>query len=292
MQQTYGFIYPAIDPHLLYRIYSIGWQKISQPTYQWDGRLREGSGWIFQYTLSGTGFLTSGGNTYAVAPGYAFLVQIPDEHRYYYDPHSEEPWEFLWIRLQHPSLAAAYPVIHEALGYVFACPPDAEPIRKLWQLYHSMDTESPSKLDKYAISELAYSWLLALLRWSSGERRTETAMPANYKAAMDTIHRRYHEAISLQELAEVAGTTRTHFCKQFHKLTGITPHVYVRNLRIQKAAELLRRTELSIADIASRTGFDNTSYFGKVFRSLIGVTPSDYRSGMHDYADQLVFIEE
>ena len=53
------------------------------------------SGWLMQYTLSGTGWFEKNGKTYEMRPGRGFLCQIPENSRYYLHPESEEPWIFL-----------------------------------------------------------------------------------------------------------------------------------------------------------------------------------------------------
>ena len=53
---------------------------------------------------------------------------------------------------------------------------------------------------------------------------------------------------------------------------------YIRNLRLERAAELLRTTPLSIADISTRTGFATPRYFSKCFRDKFGMLPSDFRN--------------
>jgi transcriptional regulator GlxA family with amidase domain len=62
--------------------------------------------------------------------------------------------------------------------------------------------------------------------------------------------------------------------------TGVTPIHYLRKIRVEEAAGLLRNTGLAVEAISRQTGFDNVSYFGKVFRQYIGVSPTDYRKGL------------
>ena len=62
---------------------TLGWSREALPSYSWRGLERLDSPCIFQYTLAGRGVLERGGTRYLLAPGTAFLVEVPDDHHYY-----------------------------------------------------------------------------------------------------------------------------------------------------------------------------------------------------------------
>lgn len=86
----------------------------------------------------------------------------------------------------------------------------------------------------------------------------------------------YGESITLNELAELAGLSEGHFCRLFKRFTGATPIQYMNRRRIAKSCEYLSRTNKKIADIATLCGYNNISYFNRVFLSFMGGTPSAY----------------
>ncbi len=83
--------------------------------------------------------------------------------------------------------------------------------------------------------------------------------------------------VSLAELAKMAGISRYQLIRAFRASTGMTPHVYQLNLRINQARAWLRLGE-EMADIAYRLGFADQSHFQRVFKAYAGVTPGLYRS--------------
>lgn len=85
------------------------------------------------------------------------------------------------------------------------------------------------------------------------------------------------EKISLKEMADFVGYSAGYLSEIFKDKTGVTISEYVKSERIEKAKYLLRSTNESIAEISAETGFCNTSYFIKCFRSLVGTTPHEYR---------------
>ncbi|MEM1400490.1 MAG: helix-turn-helix transcriptional regulator, partial [Pseudomonadota bacterium] len=78
-------------------------------------------------------------------------------------------------------------------------------------------------------------------------------------------------------LVEAAGRSHEHVCRTCKAVTGFTPSEYVNRIRIEHAAQLLRSTEVSVEDIIDGCGFENVSYFYRLFRRQIGVTPRAYR---------------
>ena len=77
------------------------------------------SGWLMQYTLSGTGWFEKNGKTYEMRPGRGFLCQIPENSRYYLHPESEEPWIFLYFHFRGSAVSYAAERLFEKTGDVF-----------------------------------------------------------------------------------------------------------------------------------------------------------------------------
>ena len=85
--------------------------------------------------------------------------------------------------------------------------------------------------------------------------------------------------ISLDNSAQIANMSRSHFQAQFRKYTGKTFTEYLNNVRAQNALKLLRETELSLEEVTSQCGFGSVSNFYLVFRKDIGMTPKEVRAG-------------
>lgn len=79
------------------------------------------------------------------------------------------------------------------------------------------------------------------------------------------------------DVAERCGMSRYHFCRVFHQTTGTTFTNYLLQLRIKRAQVLLARSHASVTIICYEVGFRDLSYFGRVFRAQIGLSPSEYR---------------
>jgi AraC family transcriptional regulator len=88
---------------------------------------------------------------------------------------------------------------------------------------------------------------------------------------------RLDRPIGLDDLAAQVGLSRYHFCTAFRLATGQTPHDWLIAQRMDKAAELLRDTDLSITMIALEVGYETSSAFAARFRRMTGLTPSEHR---------------
>lgn len=96
------------------------------------------------------------------------------------------------------------------------------------------------------------------------------------------IHARYMEAITLKDLAEEAFISPNYLCRRFKEVTGTSPLQYLAKLRMDKAAELLLNSPLSVSEIAERVGFSDSRYFSKQFKRWKGQTPQDFRRHHQD----------
>lgn len=87
----------------------------------------------------------------------------------------------------------------------------------------------------------------------------------------------YKQKITVEQLAEEFHTNRTSLLNVFKKYTGQSVNQYLIQLRLTMASTLLRDTELPVEEICERTGFNDISYFSKVFKKKLNHTPSEYR---------------
>ena len=99
------------------------------------------------------------------------------------------------------------------------------------------------------------------------------------KRVLEYVDAHLGDNLELENLAAVAGLNLFHFAKAFKQSTGETPHQYVLHKRIERAREFLLDPHVSVLEASARTGFVDQSHFSKVFRRIVGVAPSDYRSG-------------
>jgi len=100
---------------------------------------------------------------------------------------------------------------------------------------------------------------------------------ANIKRALQFIDKNFHRPLSLEEVSRESGMSKYHFARTFKAVTGITFKTYHNKKRIEAAKDLLKDNEMQITNVCYSLGFNDTSYFNRVFRKYEGVTPSLYK---------------
>lgn len=114
-------------------------------------------------------------------------------------------------------------------------------------------------------------------RWQPTSR-APSIDPKRLNRVLDFIEARLAEDITLDDLAAEACLSPFHFSRLFREATGLSPHRYVTERRIQAAKGKLTLTKSSLVDIALDTGFGSQANFTRVFRKMAGLTPGQYRT--------------
>lgn len=97
------------------------------------------------------------------------------------------------------------------------------------------------------------------------------------KPVLEYIDTHYMQPVTLSELAQLTGMTPRYFCRFFDSYIHRTPIDYLNYYRIEQACRLLSSSNLSVTETAYQCGFNDSSYFVKIFRKYKGVTPLQYR---------------
>lgn len=95
-----------------------------------------------------------------------------------------------------------------------------------------------------------------------------------------TLH--YNKPLSLLQISRICGMSQTTFSIKFKQYNGLTFIEYRNNIRIKAAQDRLRETSNKISQIALEVGFDDLSFFNQQFKSLVGLTPGQYRKKIQD----------
>lgn len=97
------------------------------------------------------------------------------------------------------------------------------------------------------------------------------------KEVKGILDKRYYEKILLKDLAIQVGVSAFYLNRLFKEKTGLTPRMYLENVRMKKAMDLLLTTDLNSTDICFKIGYESLSSFYKAFKSTAGCTPKQFR---------------
>ncbi|GAF16180.1 transcriptional regulator, AraC family [Bacillus sp. JCM 19046] len=272
---AHSFTFQFLPETGLLSMWNIGWEVQTNPHYYWDGRTRyvDHNTLIFQYTLAGKGMLEISEKTYELTQNQAFLVSVPGSHRYYYPKHATEPWEFIYIALQGPTVEDICHRLTRYSGPVFSLPIDSSLIRSLFSIY--AETQADRLRDPYLAAAQGYQFLLECFRVLSEEIPKGDSY--YYQQAITYIEANYHLPLSLDEIAGEIGISRYSLIRLFKSQLNRSPMNFVSELRIRKACSMLIHTNRPIKRISQEVGFQDDNYFHKVFKRYTGLSAGHFR---------------
>lgn len=220
------------------------------------------------YCLDGEGSVTVKNTEYALTKGHALILPPFAPHEY--GQAGDTPWHTLWIT--YNGRAAA-----ECFGF-------GSEIRDLSAIpfkehFVSLLSQKQEKSFRRKTSSELYELLLYC-----DECPTQDGMLGNPRneegifKVISYISENYTKTIELRELASISELSEGHLCRVFKEYTHMRPVEYVTHIRIEKSKTLLLTfPDASISSIARKVGFDDPSYFSKIFKDKCSVTPSEFR---------------
>jgi AraC-like DNA-binding protein len=128
------------------------------------------------------------------------------------------------------------------------------------------------------LSTAMFMQIIGFLSRSYGNlRNADSRRLLQIGSAIAHLESNLQNAMNLDDLANIAHMSKRSLTRAFHEATGLSPIAYLIQLRVNRAATLLRTTDDSITDIAFRVGFTDSNYFTRQFCHLTGVSPRRYR---------------
>ena len=105
----------------------------------------------------------------------------------------------------------------------------------------------------------------------------DNAEPPMITKAKEFIRKHYAKDLSLAQVAQFANASPFHFCKLFKRATGLAFAKFVARVRIENARNLLINPQLRVTEVAFEVGFQSLTHFNRVFRKILGQSPTEYR---------------
>lgn len=229
--------------------------------------------WI--YCLAGRGKAEVGGRHHALGAGDLIVLPARAPHRYFADP--GVPWTIFWFhisgnRAQDHAAALGLDVTHPVLHT-----PATDDLQRAFEeiLRHALDGFTDAGMLAVATGFIRMVGMFGLGARSRNERVRNSGK--RLAEVVDAIQQDLLHPWTVGAMAEKAAMSAAHFSERFKEQTAMSPMAYVIHLRMQRAAGLLQWSEASVAEVATRVGYDDAYYFSRLFRSVFGVSPRAYR---------------
>ena len=247
-------------------IVSSGRTEAAYP-YHCPPRVRDD--YLLLLTLDGTATVAEAGRSRDLGPGDWFLLRPEAEHTY----RAVTPWSIAWVHFRG-RLADA---LVETLDLL-----ESEPLRFRQASGAARDillrVVAPPK-DARASSEVGRNArLLELLAVLHRNYDWGPSVEDPMRRAEAWLHESLAAPVRLEDIARVAHLSPFHFARLFKRRFGHPPMTYLRNLRMQRARNLMRdHPEARIADIARQVGFEDPLHFSRAFKRATGMAPKAYQ---------------
>ncbi len=137
---------------------------------------------------------------------------------------------------------------------------------------------NPAPLHDLYGDGLALALIIDVMKLGKAEPRKRSKLAAwQLRKATEFISENCMRNIRLEELATLAGLSQSHFSHAFKASTGLAPHQWQMNARLERAKQLLLHGDQSLMVIAAETGFSDQAHFTRVFRKNVGTTPATWK---------------
>lgn len=247
-----------------------GWENCT-PGHSFGPAMR--NHYLIHFVVNGKGRYKNAVGEYTLTSGQGFLI-TPNETAFYCAD-EEEPWEYYWVGFHGVEAQRILDLCGlNGENPIFTCgDPDRmrDCFAKMLETYHS------SGIRVYAMLAQLYLILTQLMEENVVKNGPEENTRTYLDRALRYISDNYSYDVSVQGMADYVGVDRTYLYRIFSEAMNISPARYLTQVRMNKAAELLKVPEYSVLQVALSTGYKDISHFSNVFKKYYGIAPSYYR---------------
>lgn len=234
---------------------------------------------VLLYCMVGKGHYRLDGEEYAVEKNQYVILPAGKPHAYWSD--AEEPWTIYWI---HFSGEHSRFYIENATTPQNVRPGLTSRISDrnniFEEIFYTIDAGYSQENLRYASSLLHY--YLGSMRYlqqyrSSESRQRRQTIETLSEAAIHFMTENLEGNLTLDDIAHYLGYSVSYFAASFKKQTGESPLSCYNRLKIERACQLLKETDMHINQICFKVGIEDSYYFSRLFQKKLGMSPTQYR---------------
>jgi AraC-like DNA-binding protein len=231
---------------------------------------------IIIYCVEGSGWIEIDKKRIEISPSQFITIPANTPHRY--SANTNDPWTIYWIHFKGE--IAAYIVeliLQKSRNYKPHLTYNENRIKLFEEIYSNLEKGYSGDNLRY-VNMIFYHFLSSLLyedKFNYVENKPEDDVIALTIALMQ---QKIHTVLTLNELANFANLSVSHFSAIFREKTGYSPIEYFNHLKVQKACQYLLFTTMTVKEIAQHAGVEDPYYFSRMFSRLMGVSPTEYRN--------------
>lgn len=248
--------------------YDIGSEQCA-PGHSWSIGFTDR--YLLHYIVKGKGKFICDGKEYELRKGNAFL--ITGEKGGYYEADKEDPWYYIWINfsgnmadnfLKSVSLSRENPIYSTS---------NPEIIEKYFK--ELLKTE---KENNFLLSGAMFTLMGEMIKYSNKKVELIKKSTKEYvNSCKNYISVNSYKRISVDMLCDFIGLEHSYLYRLFMSEEGISPCSYIIEYKLNRAKQLLKETSLTVGEVASSVGYEDSLAFSKLFTKRTGMSPSEYR---------------
>lgn len=229
--------------------------------------------YLIHYILSGEGLFFMDNKCHHLKAGDGFFIPPYTDNNYY--PLSENPWVYRWIGINGFKAKELLNLCgFKDNNYIFHYSKDNKLDNYFKNIYESC---SDNKL--YDALGYLYQSLSLLIQDTQELEYTNSPPYQQYVSrALDYIKNNYQKNISVSDVSSYLNIDRSYFYKIFKLSMMTTPQQYIIEYKIEKSCSLLRKSSYSVNEICELVGFTSQSYFSRIFKKTLNMTPLEYKN--------------
>lgn len=255
-------------------VYQYGYERC-EPQHAYGPAVRDH--YLLHFVHSGKGIFRAGNKTYDLKQGQGFLI-CPDVMTFY-RADKTAPWTYSWIGFN--GRLAGYYLKSAGLFEetpVFSYDNNVYIERLFTDIRKASEITIHGQVKMIGILYLLLAELISNITVANIPAKAGFGSKEEYvKNAVLYMQRNFSHKLSVEGIARYIGLNRSYFGAIFKEQTGETPQEFLLKYRMEKAKELMKNHALSIGDVARSTGYDDPLLFSKMFKKLVGVSPSKYK---------------
>lgn len=230
---------------------------------------------LFEYIISGKGYIDYDGKRYTVTAGDCILMRKDAEVSYFSD--KDDPYSKIWFSADGefvPNMLNAL----KAEGELFIVRRNL--YDKFWRLLYILEN------DGFELDRISKHVLGIMLEMFTSENNSEISSEEHMtfaqqiKTYIDTV---LHSAPSVNGISKHFGVCEATVIRRFKKEFGTTPNEYIKTQRLNMAESMLRNTNYSISQIATLMNYCSQNYFSGEFKEAFGMNPTRYREKCREH---------
>lgn len=228
---------------------------------------------IFEYIISGSGYIEVGGETFKVSANDVYIIEPGQDHTYYSDP--KNPFKKIWINFYSDIFIEIFKSFGLSGKTVFK---NSDTLELFEEIQNLKKISNFSDDLCYEIAPILFK-ILCHLGINSNKLIT---ISKTAKLTKKYIDEAIYTNSTIDNIANIMNLSKAHIIREFTKSYGISPYNYLIEQKIAVAKKMLILHNMNIGEISSQLGFEDSNYFSKLFKKKTGMSPLQYRKSKID----------